>query len=80
MATKIHENYLWFLCILLVSDGFFIQIFAFLKLFLVLKKVMCMLEKRVKMCEFCGYIVAFKIIFSIKRGYESIFRFVSILF
>ena len=32
------------------------------------------------MCEFCGYIVAFKIIFSIKMGSESIFRFVSILF
>ena len=39
-----------------------------------------MFERRAKMCEFCGYIVAFKIIFSIKRGYESIFRFVSILF
>ena len=30
---------------------------------------MCMFERRVKMCEFCGYIVAFKIIFSMKRGY-----------
>ena len=39
-----------------------------------------MFERRAKMCEFCGYIVAFKIIFSIKRGYKSIFRFVSILF
>ena len=29
---------------------------------------------------FCGYIVAFKIIFIIKMGSESIFRFVSILF
>ena len=28
-----------------------------------------MFERRVKMCEFCGYIVAFKIIFSMKRGY-----------
>ena len=65
---------------LLVCDGFFIHIVAFLKLFLVLKKVVCMFDRRVKMCEFCGYIVAFKIIFSIKRGYESIFRFVSILF
>ena len=70
----------WFLCILLVYDGFFIHIVAFLKLFLVLKRVMCMFERRAKMCEFCGYIVPFKIIFSIKRGYESIFRFVSILF
>ena len=35
---------------------------------------------RVKMCEFCGYIVAFKIIFSMKKGHESIFKFVSILF
>ena len=39
-----------------------------------------MFEKRVKMCEFCGYIVAFKIIFSIKGDHESIFRFVNILF
>ena len=40
-----------------------------------------MFDRRVKMCEFCGYIVAFKIIFSIKRrGRESIFRFLSILF
>ena len=39
-----------------------------------------MFERRVKMCEFCGYIVAFKIIFTIKMGSESIFRFVSILF
>ena len=44
------------------------------------KGVMHMFERCVKMCEFCGYIVAFKIIFSIKRGHESIFRFVSILF
>ena len=39
-----------------------------------------MFERRAKMFEFCGYIVPFKIIFSIKSGYESIFRFVSILF
>ena len=51
-----------------------------LKLFLVLKGVMRMFEEHVKMCEFCGYIVAFKIIFSIKMGCESIFRFVGILF
>ena len=49
-----------------VCDGFFIHIVAFLKLFLVLKRVMCMFERRVKMSEFCGCIVAFKIIFSIK--------------
>ena len=41
---------------------------------------MCMFERHVKMCEFCGYIVAFKILFSIKMGCESIFRLVSILF
>ena len=41
---------------------------------------MCMFDKRVKMCEFCGYIVAFKIIFSIKSDHESISRFVNILF
>ena len=39
-----------------------------------------MFDKRVKMCEFCGYIVAFKIIFSIKSDHESISRFVNILF
>ena len=39
-----------------------------------------MFERHVKMCEFCGYIVAFKILFSIKMGCESIFRLVSILF
>ena len=39
-----------------------------------------MFERHVEMCEFCGYIVAFKIIFSIKRHHESIFRFVSIRF
>ena len=41
---------------------------------------MCIFDKRVKMCEFCGYIVAFKIIFSIKSDHESISRFVNILF
>ena len=39
-----------------------------------------MFEKSVKMCEFCSYIVAFNIIFSIKRDHESLFRFVIILF
>ena len=41
---------------------------------------MYMFDKRVKMCEFCGYIVAFKIIFSIKSDHESISRFVNIVF
>ena len=47
---------------LLVCDGF-LYILLFLKLFLVWKRVMWMFERLVKMCEFFGYIVAFKIIF-----------------
>ena len=39
-----------------------------------------MFDKRVKICECCGYIVAFKVIFSIKSDHESISRFVNILF
>ena len=39
-----------------------------------------MFEEHVKMCEFCRYVVAFKIVFSIKMGCESIFRFAGILF
>ena len=40
---------------------------------------MCIFEKHGKMCEFCGYIVAFKTIFSVKKNHESIFRFGNIL-
>ena len=47
---------------LLVCDGFS-YILLFLKVVLVWKKVMCMFERHVKMCEFCGYIVALKVIF-----------------
>ena len=50
------------------------------ELILVRKRVKSMFEKSVKMCEFCSYIVAFNIIFSIKRDHESLFRFVIILF
>ena len=41
---------------------------------------MRMFDKRVKICECCGYIVVFKVIFSIKSDHESISRFVNILF
>ena len=43
-----------------------------------------MFGEHVKMCEFCGCVffnvILNAIIFSMERGYESIFRFVSILF
>ena len=58
----------------------FFYILFILKLFLVLKGVMCMFGVACKMCEIFMHIVAFKIIFSMKRGYKSIFRFISILF
>ena len=50
----------WFLC-----DGFsyelfvcddFLYILFLLKLFLVRKGVICIFERRVKMCEFCRYV------------------------
>ena len=47
----------------------FLYILFLLKLLLVWKGVMCLFGSRVKMCEFCGYIVAFKIIFSMEKGY-----------
>ena len=72
-----HNNFAYEL---LVCDGFLCILFL-LELFLVLKEVMCISEKRV---SFAG--VLFKVIINVviflvlKRGCESIFKFVSILF
>ena len=60
----------------LVCDGFFMRI-AYFRIIFSMKRGYAYVWET---CEFCGYIAAFKIIVSIKRDHESIFRFVSILF
>ena len=65
-----------FLRIVSMCDGFSMHIVAFL----VLKRVMCMLEISVIFAAMLFNMIINVITFSCESGYESIFRFVSILF
>ena len=70
-----YENCLYngFLCLLLVYDGFFIFKLFLLKLFLVLKRVMCMFGKRVSFAGMLFNVIINVIIFLVLKGVVTVF-------